>query len=353
MAKSEYERWWDVNRGADDDKDLGKLPNTEMNRALKALAEERLKRRFAEGVKRVGPCEIDCSGLECLIYPGNKCSNQIAGTECLRSSDGLCPDCDNMSLAKEVAEKYRVNYLDTRDAVRKEEKEYVPYPWQVSDHEYPAGIKLNVAPLEEKDDVGKDGPPQNVVKKHFVSKEDMGKVRFEPLEKVKDMVPQYFDMTIEEDVGYSDKEWEEKKKKYADLMYPMNQIPPGAGRLSGEVGMDYGKQAMDRTVRGSKGVGKWREPAEDISYENDQRTKEIKNLKEIITQQNQIIHEFRYKKTQEEKKLIDDLLHFMGLADEYAKDIALTKKKLHLLETDPEEYHRRKKLDPHDEEIWD
>ena len=213
-----------------------------------------------------------------------------------------------------------------------------PYPWSLEEGavlKYPPDQIVYVAPLEEKyDDVMKDGP-QNLGdiddSKLWLSKGDLESVRDVAVQMHGERQRKYISdahpslNVMNEQMIYSptyfqtEVEWEEKKKKYDNL-----------------------KNKYDNFIK-----------AGHDNYENDQKDKEIRNLKEIMTQQKQIINDFRYKKSQEEKKLKEDLIHFMELSDKYLKDVSSIKNKLQLLETNPEEYHRRKISDPHDEEIWD
>ncbi len=300
--------------------------------------------------------------------------------------------------------EYNRNNPDRRDdKFYEEEQGYKPYSWQVSQHKYPKGIKLSVDTEQQEIPLWKlDQDPHlldsrkkynDILKNkydHYTDKEwneVMKKRGFNP-----PGAPLNPILPIEKgDDGeikvLNDQEWKEKKKKYEDFQRDNSKLyeegrtwenarayaPPTLTEdewlLNKKKYADYRDklESEQKKKRWNIPDSNWwqEEPKEWVK--EDEWTKEAKfhkdyferRAREIEENKNYIVEDLKKTKEalrrviNEKNEIQKELIHYLELSNKSTKENNVLRDKLKLLETNPEEYHKRKSLDPYGEENWE
>jgi len=321
-------------------------------------------------------------------------------------------ETENRERYKEFVKQteYNRNNPDRRNEIKDYDEPYKPYSWQVSQHKYPKGIKLNVDTEQQEIPLWKlDQNPHlrdsrekynNIIEEKYKRytedewNEVMKKRGFNP--------PLNPILPIEKgDDGeikvLSDQEWKEKKKRYEDFQRDSELEGRwfGSGKLyeegrSWENARAYAPPTLTEEewtlnkkkyadyrdkLESSQKTKKWNipdttwwkdessplpgEPDEWIKEANfhkdyfDRRNREIEENKKYLVEDLKKTKEALRRVINEKNEVQKEVIHYLKLSDKAMKENSILIDKLKLLETNPEEYHRRKSLDPYGEENWE
>ena len=102
------------------------------------------------------------------------------------------------------------------------------------------------------------------------------------------------------------------------------------------------KQGMNESMNESIKMDEYRKRIELQNRELERRNEDLARVNNALG-----------KMKTERRKSEDEAEHYMKLSQKHSNENKILKAKLELLETNPDEYNRRKKLDPYGEENWE